>query len=232
MKLAIMQPYLFPYLGYFQLIAAVDKFVFYDDVNYIKNGWINRNRLCIGGVPQYLTVPLAGASPNQKINEVVVQADGVWRKKAIERLRHAYSKAPHFAAVNALVADVLMADEMSIAALAKKSILDICAYLSLDAEFVFSSAPYGNIDLSGQARVIDICRQERADVYRNPPGGKDLYDAAAFAAAGIGLEFLNPALPGYRQFSSEFLPGLSIIDVLMFNDKAAVVEMLALATAN
>ena len=73
MKLAIMQPYLFPYLGYFQLIAAVDKFVFYDDVNFIKNGWINRNRLLISGKVNYITIPLSGASSFLKINQVLVQ---------------------------------------------------------------------------------------------------------------------------------------------------------------
>jgi hypothetical protein len=229
MRLAVMQPYFFPYVGYFQLIGLVDKFVFYDDVNYIKNGWINRNRILTGGQAQYLTVPLAGASPFQKINEVMVANDKIWRKKSIERLRHSYAKAPFFSDVNELVCNVLAADEVSIAALAKKSVVDVSEYLGLGTQFVDSSVQYGNSSLTGQSRVIDICRLEGARTYTNPPGGKDLYDAQQFAASGVELRFLQPALPPYPQFADDFVTGLSIIDVLMFNDKRAVRDMLELA---
>jgi hypothetical protein len=225
MKLAIMQPYLFPYLGYFQLIAQVDKFVFYDDVNFIKNGWINRNRLCVGGTAHYVTFPLAGASPFQKINEILIQNDKVWRKKLAERIRHSYSKAPYFAAVNALVLKILMAEERSMANAAKNSITEVCDYLSLDTEFVMTSSIYNNANLSGVDRVIDICRREFADEYYNPPGGRELYDEALFKAAGMELHFIDPRLDAYPQFSAKFIPGLSIIDVLMFNDPAAVRKM-------
>jgi hypothetical protein len=232
MKLAIMQPYLFPYIGYFQLIASVDKFVFYDDVNFIKNGWINRNRVCLAGEARYLTFPLAGASPFQKINEVLVQEDHVWRKKVAEQMRHAYSKAPHFEVVHAMVSKSLLSGESTISEIAKNSVIDVCNYLSLTTEFVMSSSIYDNSNLTGADRVIDICRKELADEYFNPSGGKDLYDAAAFNAAGLGLHFIAPKLPAYPQLSSQYIPGLSIIDVLMFNDRDAAREMIFLGVRN
>ncbi|PWF48908.1 WbqC family protein [Massilia glaciei] len=227
MRLAIMQPYFFPYLGYFQLIASVNKFVFYDDVNFIKNGWINRNRVCAAGAPRYITVPLSAASPFQKINQIMVQPGELWRKKMLEGMRHTYSKAPNFRGVFELFSEVLTADEPSMACLAKNSVRAVSDYLGLQTEFVMTSAAYGNTGLSGAARVIDICIKENATDYYNPPGGKELYDADEFTSAGLGLHFVTPQLPQYRQFSKEFIPGLSIIDVLMFADTQEAKEMVA-----
>lgn len=227
MKLAIMQPYFFPYLGYFQLIAAVDKFAFYDDVNFIKNGWINRNRICLAGAPRYITVPLAGASPFQKIDQVELKEGDQWRKKMIESIRHAYSRAPNFTPINSLVCDVLHSDVENIADLAKASVVSVCNYLQIKTEFVSSSRIYRNDELSGEARVIDICRQEAAGEYWNLPGGRDLYDRSNFCAAGIQLNFVDPTLSPYPQGSLSFHKGLSIIDVLMFNARDAVQSMLA-----
>ncbi|AOK45599.1 MULTISPECIES: WbqC family protein [Burkholderia] len=226
MKLAIMQPYLFPYVGYFQLAASVDAFVFYDDVNYIKNGWINRNRMLLDGRPHYFTVPLAGASPSQKIADVRIQPPERWRRKVLEALRHGYGKAPHYARVSELVGDVLCCATAHMSTLATRSVIEVCNYLGIDARFVMSSAGYGNDALKGAQRVLDICVRERAARYVNLPGGRTLYDDAAFAARGIALEFIEPNLEPYRQFGAEFVPGLSIIDVLMFNDATEARAML------
>ncbi|MCC2961427.1 WbqC family protein [Massilia sp. IC2-278] len=225
MRLAIMQPYLFPYLGYFQLAASVDKFVFYDDVNFIKNGWINRNRLYLGGAVRYFTIPLAGASPFLKIRQIAVQPGTAWKKKMLESVRHAYSKAPYFKTANDLLQATLDSGETSIAAIARTSVRMVCAYAGLDTQFVESSAIYGNEQLSGAARVVDICRREKASDYFNPPGGRELYSEDVFAAAGIRLHFVQPRLNAYRQFAAEFQPGLSILDALMFNDARAVREL-------
>jgi hypothetical protein len=221
-----MQPYFFPYLGYFQLVGAVDKFVFYDDVNFIKNGWINRNRLFLSGAPRYITVPLSGASPFEKINQVaLLQGDG-WRRKVLESVRHSYSKAPYFTSVNELLASVLFAKEDRIGEIAKKSILAVCDYLGLQSEFVNTSAVYANESLNGIERVLDICAREGAQEYFNLPGGRELYDEAAFRNRGIALEFVQPRLTSYNQFAREFQAGLSILDVLMFNNRSAVVSMI------
>ena len=227
MKLAIMQPYLFPYIGYFQLVAAVDKFVFYDDVNFIKNGWINRNRLLLAGEVRYLTVPLRAASPFLKINQIATQGSGPWQKKMAESLRHSYRKAPYFEQVNAIFSDVIFSEPHSIAEMARNSVLSIARYLCLDTDFVLSSAVYVNAHLHSAERVIDICVAEQASHYYNLPGGRQLYDGAAFARHGIDLRFIETSIAPYRQATAVFQPGLSMLDVLMFNDVATVNAMLS-----
>jgi hypothetical protein len=225
-KLAIMQPYLFPYLGYFQLVAAVDKFVFYDDVNYIKNGWINRNRLLLGNTVRYITVPLAGASPSRKINEVDVQPRDRWLRKLLEAIRHGYSKAPHYARVSELIGDTLSSGTMDISTLASRSVIETSRYLQIDTDFVPSSTLYGNAGLKGVDRVLDICMKERADAYVNLPGGQTMYERKDFDSLGINLGFIQPNLRPYRQFDDTFHPGLSIVDALMFNSADHVKAML------
>ena len=133
MRIALMQPYFFPYIGYFQLLAETDKFIFYDDVNFIKNGWINRNRLLRNGEPAFFTVPLANASSFAKINEVKVDDKQPWRTKLQQTLLHAYKRAPHYEAVSALFAGVLDTPESSVAAIAKSSVCAIARYLNLPA---------------------------------------------------------------------------------------------------
>jgi hypothetical protein len=227
MKLAIMQPYLFPYVGYFQLAAAVDKFVFYDDVNFIKNGWINRNRMLLGDQVRYLTVPLSGASPSLKINEVMVEPRERWLRKLLESIRHAYAKAPHYPQVSALIGRILAEPLAPVSLLASHTVMEICRYLEIDTEFVPSSTKYCNAQLKGIERVIDICAREQASAYVNLPGGRQLYDSAAFSARGIDLAFIEPNLCPYAQFDDAFHPALSILDVLMFNSKNSVRDMLS-----
>lgn len=226
-KLAIMQPYLFPYIGYFQLLAAVDRFVFYDDINYIKNGWVNRNRLFLAGAVRYMTVPLAGASSFQTIDVVAPEPGEHWKKKLLESVRHGYAKAPHYRLAHEMLASVIHGDHSSIGALASASVRIVCEYVGLDTELVDSSRQYGNAQLAGEARVIDICLRERASRYLNAPGGAGLYDKAHFAEHGIALEFIVPRLAPYPQLGPAFQPGLSILDVLMFNDARAARELIA-----
>jgi hypothetical protein len=228
MRLAIMQPYFFPYLGYFQLLARVDRFVFYDDVNFIKNGWINRNRLLLCGEVRYITVPLAGASPFVSISQVCMQPVAHWRRKMLESIRQSYAKAPCFEPVFQLVSDVLAGESERIGELAKRSVSAVASYLGLTTAFVWTSAAYANHTLHGSERVLDICAREDARQYWNLPGGRGLYDAASFAAHGVELHFQVPHLPEYSQGGGKFQRGLSIIDVLMWNDVPAVVAMLAL----
>ena len=227
MKLAIMQPYLFPYIGYFQLVAAVDKFVFYDDVNFIKNGWINRNRLYLAGEVRYITAPLTGASPFLKINQIEVQNNGLWQKKMLESLRHSYSKAPNFAVVNELISDVLFSKKTCIGDIAADSVIMVSKFLDLATKFSNSATCYGNENLHGSERVIDICKREQAEKYFNLPGGRELYNRELFKKNNIDLLFITPNLERYQQLGTEFHAGLSIIDVLMFNDPAKVKAMLS-----
>jgi hypothetical protein len=222
MKLALMQPYFFPYLGYFSLVAAVDRFVFYDDVQYIKNGWINRNVVRIQGRDTYITVPLVDAGSSRRIDDVEVRPAERWAAKMLESLRHGYGRAPYYAAVSALVGDVLHSGERRIAEMAKASVTRVAGYLGLPTSFEPSSRIYGNDALRGPERVLDICRRESASEYYNLPGGRELYDDRAFADAGVALRFVAPVFEPYPQFGAPFRAGLSIIDVLMHNSPQRV----------
>jgi len=223
MRLAIMQPYLFPYLGYFQLIRAVDAFVVYDDVNYIKGGWINRNFILAEGDKQLITLPLQGASPNQLINQVTV---GNRQNKLIETIRHRYGKAPQFSAVFALVENILRQHEKNLARFLDYQLRQICDYLGLHPKWYVSSSLKKDNELRGQDKVLAICEELGATHYINVPGGKSLYDREAFAGRGMQLSFIQPKAVAYRQFGNEFTPNLSIIDVMMFNDKEQCAKLL------
>ena len=150
MKLAIMQPYFFPYIGYFQLINAVDKFVFYDDVNYIKGGWINRNRLFLADAVRYITVPLAGASSFEKINKTHVKTGDEWVKAMLSSVAQYYGKAPFYKPVHGLLESVLTSPNANLATLARHSITAIADYLGMATEFVQSSTVYGNQEKRGK----------------------------------------------------------------------------------
>lgn len=226
MKLAIMQPYLFPYAGYYNLVSQVDKFIFYDDVNFIKNGWINRNRLILSGETRYFTIPLSGASPNLKINQIKAQPRSMWERKMLESIRQSYSKAPNFVACFDLFKDILDCNEDDIATLARRSVIKPSERFGFKVNFVESSKNYSNEALSGAVRVIDICCKEQADTYINLPGGRGLYSSEQFTQYGVDLRFTQPLLADYRQFGEDFKSGLSIIDMMMFNDFETCAELI------
>lgn len=226
MKLAIMQPYFFPYIGYFQLIYAIDKFVFYDDVNFIKGGWINRNKLFLGGSVKYFTIPLAGASSFEKINKTRIQNADMWVASLLSSIRQSYAKAPYFEQVNYLIEGILRDHDGYLSTIARNSVLSTTQYLGLKRNFVRSSSIYMNEQKKGVDRVLDICRIEQATEYWNLPGGRDLYHEDDFVVDNIDLKFVNVSTTPYRQHSPEFQPRLSILDVLMFNDPTVVRDML------
>lgn len=214
-----MQPYLFPYIGYFQLINAVDKFVIYDDVNFINKGWINRNRILVNGKPYTFTVPLKDASQNKLIKDLELAIDDRWKTKFIKTLEWAYKKAPYFDKAFGIVENVIDTKSPFIIDWHLKSLSLIKSYLEIKATFVKASTQYKNQNLKGQDRIIDICLKEKADNYINPIGGQDLYDEQSFISNKIKLYFLKSCLMTYKQYDNELVPWLSIIDVLMFNSK-------------
>ena len=215
MKLGIMQPYFFPYIGYFQLVKAVDKFIFYDDVHYIKNGWINRNRILLNGRSHYITVHQKGASPNKMINEVEIIDN---RDKLGKTIISAYGKAPYFSKVWPLVDDILKFETSKISKLAEYSIVQICKYLGIDTTFEVSSKKYSlTANLKLEKRIIAICNINKASDYINPIGGVGLYNKKTFLQEGINLYFLKTDPIIYKQFNNPFVENLSIIDVIMFN---------------
>ena len=218
MILGIMQPYLFPYIGYFQLMKAVDKFVIYDDVNYINRGWINRNRILVGGDAFQFTVPLKEASQNKLINEIEISNDASWKKKLLKTIQQSYQKAPNFHSVQQLVEEIISPDYETIAALNLEALIKICAYINLETEIVTSSTIYHNSELKASDRILDICKKENADGYINAIGGMELYDKHKFEKEGIKLNFIKSLPISYRQLKNAFIPWLSMIDILMFND--------------
>lgn len=222
MKLAIMQPYFFPYLGYFQLIKSVDTFVVYDDVNYIKGGWINRNNILANGESQLVTLPLRGASPNKLINQVEV----VGQHKMLQSLRQNYSKAPNFDIVYPIIEDCLKQAEKNLARFLDYQLHRICDYLGLNPQWYISSQLVKDAKLRGQNKILSICDVLGATHYVNVPGGKALYDKHSFVARGLKLSFIQPKEVAYHQFGKAFVPSLSIIDVMMFNDREQCAKLL------
>jgi len=221
LKTAIMQPYLFPYIGYFQLINAVDQFVIYDDVAYIKNGWINRNRYLLNGQAKYFTLSLAGASSFRPINLTFILDDEKHKtkEKVLKTLVMAYSRAPFFKAVHGLIAEIILNPDNNIATYNENSIRKVCAYLDIHTKIVMSSVIEKDRSLKAQARVIAVCKNLNTNTYVNAIGGKSLYAKEIFEKNGLELKFLRPHLDRitYKQFGSSFVLGLSIVDLLMFN---------------
>ena len=217
--LGIMQPYVFPYIGYFQLIKAVDKFVIYDDVAFINKGWINRNNILVNGKASMFTIPLIGASQNRLIREIEIDSLPIWSKKFLKTLEQSYKKAPFFREGFGIVEQVFNSQVSNIGALATASLKETCKYLKINTEIVESSGIYNNQDLKAQNRILDICLQEKAVHYVNPIGGQTIYDQQLFADNKILLNFIKAKPVLYKQFNKEeetFVPWLSIIDLLMF----------------
>lgn len=226
MKIAIMQPYLFPYIGYFQLINAVDRFVLLDDVNYIRKGWINRNRILVNNLEHLFTVPVKEASQNRRINEVFLVEEDKWKTKLIKTLENSYKKAPFYKSTIFLLHNLVYSNEVNLSKYILNSLDELNKYLGITTEIVPSSSKYENSSLKAQDRIIDICRKENADVYFNASGGMDLYCRDEFAKEGFELKFIKPLKIEYLQFDKQFVPWLSIIDVMMFNSKGNIKSLL------
>lgn len=227
MKIAIMQPYIFPYIGYFQLINVVDRFVIFDDVNYINKGWINRNRILVNNAAYTFTIPLKEASQNKLIKDIEIDGNTPWRNKLVKTIQQSYAKAPHYAAVFPLVKDIIYHTETNLAAFITHSLKTLAEFTGISTEIIPSSQKYPNRQLRGEERIIDICINEGADEYVNSIGGQELYSKNNFAEKGIKLFFVKSKDIRYKQYRQPFVPGLSIIDVLFFCSKEEIKALLA-----
>lgn len=225
MKIAIMQPYLFSYIGYFQLISAVDKFVILDDVNYINKGWINRNRILINGKEHLFSIPVKKVSQNKLICDCELSND-VWQKKFLKTIEISYKKAPFVNDVLPLIATIVAYKEKNLSQFILNHLKRIFDFLNLKVSIIPSSSVYKTSELKAQEKIIDICKKEHTTQYINPIGGLDLYDKNRFLQENIQLNFLKTNNITYSQNSDGFIPWLSIIDVLMFNPKDEIREML------
>lgn len=218
-----MQPYLFPYLGYWQLIHAVESYGIYDDVNYFKQGYINRNTIILNGQAQRFTLELIGASQNKLINQIEV---GNNSEMLLTQFRHAYAKAPHFNEVFPLLEKILRFPEKNLAKFIGNSIQKIADYLQLDTRIFYTSDYVKNDSLRGEEKVIHMCELFGATHYINAIGGQELYSKESFLDHGITLNFISMNHIEYPQFDLDFIPNLSIVDVMMFNSISEIHTLL------
>lgn len=223
MKLAIMQPYFMPYIGYFQLIGAVDVFVVYDNIKYTKKGWINRNRFLQNGADAMFSLPLKKDSDFLDVVEREL-AEDFNRDKFLNQLRGAYVRAPHFAETYPLLEQIVRYEDRNLFRFILHSIVCICQHLGIRNEIRVSSDIAVDHELKSQDKVIALCQALGADTYINAIGGLDLYEKEAFNACAIELKFIKSKPLEYSQFGEDFVPWLSIADVLMFNSLDAVRE--------
>lgn len=223
MRLGVMQPYFMPYIGYFQLMVAVDKYVIFDDVNYIKRGWSARNNILVNGQKHLFSIAVEGGSQNNLYTQVVVIDDFFKLRKTLEM---SYKKAPFYNDTMELLDKVFVYEDRRFNYFMKHSFGVILDYLGVDTELLLSSDLTNNKELKGKDKILDICKLLGASEYYNAIGGQELYDRQEFADNGIKLGFVDSTLEPYPQLTKEFVPGLSIIDVLMMNSKEEVVNLL------
>lgn len=249
MKLAIMQPYFMPYIGYFQAINAVDKYILYDNLTFIKDGWMNRNRIRLtNGNVITITVPLINKSSNLLIRDVLIDNSQHWKRKFLNSIKLNYGKAPYFHEIFTLLYSILEDKYERLVDLNIQSIVTIAKYL--DIRTIISSdnslylkmeenlklierGDYSQLEylkktypIKKVARVIEMCMAEESKFFINAIGGQSLYDKNEFAKYGISLYFIRTNDISYNQFNNIFEPNLSIIDVLMFNGKEGTKQLL------
>jgi hypothetical protein len=224
-KLAIMQPYFFPYIGYFQLISAVDTFVIYDNIKYTKKGWINRNRILRDGKEAMFSLPLKKDSDYLNICERELSKD-FNPDKLLSQFKGAYQRAPYFAQTFPLVEQIVRYDDVNLFRFLHHSIVKLCEHLDIKTEVKISSELSVDHDLKGQDKVLAICEAVNANSYINAIGGMELYSKETFRLQGIELKFIKSQSFEYRQFGDTFVPWLSIIDVMMFNSVQVIKKQL------
>ncbi len=224
MKLGVMQPYFCPYLGYYSLIKHCDRFVLFDTVQFMRHGWIERNRVLKPAEGwQYIAVPVDKESMRSAIKDVRVRNDPDWKDRILRQLEHYKKKAPFYRALTELLGDALDPKEISITRLNRRVLQGICGYLGIQRELPIFSEMGLSID-TPQAPggwALAISKALGATEYVNSPGGVEIFDQEQYRAAGVPISFIKNNLKPYDQHRKNFEPGLSIVDVLMFNSPEA-----------
>ena len=227
MRIAIMQPYFLPYIGYFQLINAVDFFVVYDDIKYTKKGWFNRNRILYNGKDSMFTVPIKKGSDSLYVRDRYLANNHISEvKRILRKIELYYSKAPYYDKVIDMIKDCFLYKNDNLFNYIYNSIQIISSFLNIDTKILISSN-VGNTTLcKGGDRVVKLCKLLNANIYINSIGGVDLYSKDYFRKYGLTIFFLKPKSIQYRQYKNIFVPNLSIVDVLMFNPIDKIHNML------
>lgn len=225
-----MQPYFFPYIGYWQLTNLVDEYIIYDDVNYIQRGWINRNNILVNGMSNRINLHIKDASQNRLIKDTIVMQSEKDTKKLLATIKCNYKRAPYFEQVYELVERILTCEYTVLSEYLAHQIKCVCNFLGIQTKLILSSEIDKDSTLKGEDKIIDICKRRSADCYINAIGGKELYNSHNFAKNGIELRFLKTGEITYKQFSNPFVPNLSIIDVMMFNSVEQIKDLLQVYT--
>lgn len=212
-----MQPYFLPYIGYFQLINAVDTFVIYDDVNFIKRGWINRNNILVNDKQFLFTISLKSVSQNKLINQIEINENSTWKGDLLKTIVQGYSKAPFFEQVFPVIQDIIKLEESNVSKFIIYSLQKICSFLEINTKIIISSDIKKDNNLKGQDKILEICKKLGAKDYINASGGVELYDEKVFLENNMFLKFIKSNTVIYPQFKNTFISHLSIIDVMMFN---------------
>ncbi|MBD5523501.1 MAG: WbqC family protein [Lachnospiraceae bacterium] len=228
MQVGIMQPYFFPYIGYWQLIYAVDKFVLLDDVNYIMRGYINRNSILLNGNPYRFTIPIKKASQNKLIMETKLNFSLPEKRKFLKLLDCAYKHAPYYDVVMPIIEYIILSPQEDLTKYIYISLNEVCKYLQIQTEILISSQIEKNTDLHGENRIIEICKKLHANIYINPCGGRKLYSQENFRKENIELYFLDTIQECiyYKQKKGEFVSNLSILDVMFYNNRETIARFL------
>lgn len=222
-----MQPYFFPYIGYFQLLNAVDEFVLYDNIEFTKKGWINRNRILVNGEEAFITLPLKKDSDFLHVKDRFL-ADS-WkhdRRKLLNRIVESYRKSPYFEQTFPVLEKCILFDDRNLYGFIFNSIEIIKANLNISSKLIISSSLPIDHALKGEAKVLEICKYKNARTYINSIGGIELYNNDTFRNRGLELKFLKSNAIEYPQFKNKFVPWLSIVDVMMFNSDNEIKQML------
>ncbi len=228
MKIAVMQPYFMPYIGYWQLINAVDRFVLLDDVNYITRGYINRNSILVNGKTFRFTIPIKKASQNKLIMNTMLNYDIKEKNNFISTLYNAYRKSDYYEEIMPIMEEIIHYEEEDLTKFILFSIEKVMEYLKINTPILLSSKIEKQFELKGEDRIIAICQKLGADTYINPSGGRMLYHRDRFIKENIELYFLDSMLGEieYKQNTEKFIPNLSIIDVLMNASGYEINEMM------
>ena len=224
-RVAIMQPYFLPYIGYFHLVNSVDEFVIYDNIQYTKKGWINRNRILVNGSAKTITLPLKKGSDYLDVGDRYLASS--WeqdREKLLNIIKQSYQKAPYFNTVYPLIQECINVSETNLFKFILNTLNKLNSYLDISTKITTSSTLNIDHSLKSQSKVVAICRELNASTYINAIGGQGLYKVQDFKDEGLALKFVKSPPLLYKQYKNEFIPWLSVLDVVMFNEKQAIID--------
>lgn len=214
-----MQPYFCAYIGYYQLINSVDKFVICDNMQYTKRGWFNRNRILNSGTEKTFTIPLKKDKSFINVNLRYLADNSIKeRERILKQIQSFYKKAPFFSQNYPIIRRLFIPEISNLFDFIHFSVVELCSNLDIKTKIILSSSLDIDPELKAQDRIIEMCKYLKTDIYVNPIRGKKLYDKESFKKEGIDLRFIKVKKIEYAQFGHEFVPWLSIIDVLMFNE--------------